>query len=275
MTALLRHTPPQQAVVRRIASTRRWALAGLLLGSLVAVVAWAPARWLASAMQDISQSQVRLEQPSGTVWNGTAMLTLLGGNGSVHSVALPGYVSWRIRPAWIGLSIDLSASCCTPEPLNIAARATGFSGVHVDLSDHQSSWPTNLLVGLGTPWNTLELQGQLAISTQKLALDIASNQIALAGQMQMDAMQVSSRLSTLKPMGSYRVTVQGGSTPTVQLQTLDGSLQLSGSGQWVGSRLRFDGIATAQADRIEALSNLLNIIGRRNGAVSLIKVGSL
>jgi general secretion pathway protein N len=88
-------------------------------------------------------------------------------------------------------------------------------------------------------------------------------------------MQVSSRLSTLKPMGSYRVIVQGGSTPTLQLQTLDGSLELSGSGQWVGSRLRFEGMATAQPDRIEALSNLLNIIGRRNGALSLIKVGTL
>ena len=99
--------------------------------------------------------------------------------------------------------------------------------------------------------------------------------MALAGQMQVDAMQVSSRLSTLKPMGSYRVTVQGGDTPTVQLQTLEGSLELSGTGQWVGSRLRFDGVATAQADRIEALSNLLNIIGRRNGARSIIKVGSL
>ena len=75
-------------------------------------------------------------------------------------------------------------------------------------------------------------------------------------------------------MGSYRVTVQGGSTPTVQLQTLDGSLEMSGNGQWVGSRLRFEGAATAQADRIEALSNLLNIIGRRNGASSIIKIGS-
>lgn len=274
MTTLLGRTLPRPAV-RRTVSTRRWAFAGLLFGTVVAVVAWAPARWLADAVQDISQSQVRLEQPRGTVWNGTAQLALSGGSGSSDTVALPGFVTWRIRPAWGGLSIDLTASCCTPQPLKIAARAVGLSGVHVDLSDHQSSWPTSLLVGLGTPWNTLQLQGQLAVRSQGLTLDMTRDQMALAGQMQVDAMQVSSRLSTLKPMGSYRVTVQGGATPTVQLQTLDGSLELSGSGQWVGSRLRFDGMATAQADRIEALSNLLNIIGRRNGALSLIKVGSL
>lgn len=274
MTASLGRTLPPPAM-RHAASTGRWALAGLLFGTVVAVVLWAPARWLARVVQDLSQSQIRLEQPRGTVWNGTAQLALAGGTGSSDTVALPGFVTWRIRPAWGGLNIDLNASCCTPQPLRIAARAVGLSGVHVDLSDHQSSWPTSLLAGLGTPWNTLQLQGQLAVRSQGLTLDMTRDQVAVAGQMQVDAMQVSSRLSTLKPMGSYRVTVQGGSTPTVQLQTLDGSLELSGNGQWVGSRLRFEGMATAQADRIEALSNLLNIIGRRNGAQSLIKVGSL
>jgi general secretion pathway protein N len=274
MTTLLGRALPQPAVRRKV-STVRWTVAGLLFGTVLAVVTWAPAQWLARAVQNMSQSQVRQEQPRGTVWNGTAQLALSGGSGSSDTVALPGFVTWRIRPAWGGLSVDLNASCCTPQPLKIAARAVGLSGLHVELSDHQSSWPTSLLVGLGTPWNTLQLQGQLAVRSQGLTLDMTRDTMALAGQMQVDAKQVSSRLSTLKPMGSYRVTLQGGDTPTVQLQTLEGSLELSGTGQWVGSRLRFDGVATAQADRIEALSNLLNIIGRRNGARSIIKVGSL
>nr|MBP6494324.1 type II secretion system protein N [Rhodoferax sp.] len=79
--------------------------------------------------------------------------------------------------------------------------------------------------------------------------------------------------STLKPMGSYRLTVSGGETTRLQLETLDGSLQLSGTGEWVGSRLRFAGEATAAPDREAALSNLLNLIGRRTGARSVITVG--
>ena len=74
-------------------------------------------------------------------------------------------------------------------------------------------------------------------------------------------------------MGSYRITIMGGGSPTLQLQTLEGALQLSGSGQWVGSRLRFSGVATAVPDREAALSNLLNIIGRRSGARSIITLG--
>ena len=74
-------------------------------------------------------------------------------------------------------------------------------------------------------------------------------------------------------MGSYRLTLQGGAAPTLALQTLQGDLQLSGSGQWVGQRLRFSGEASAAPEREGALSNLLNIIGRRNGARSLITLG--
>jgi general secretion pathway protein N len=50
-------------------------------------------------------------------------------------------------------------------------------------------------------------------------------------------------------------------------------LQLSGSGQWAASRLRFAGQASAEPGAEPALNNLLNIIGRRQGALSLISIG--
>ena len=74
-------------------------------------------------------------------------------------------------------------------------------------------------------------------------------------------------------MGSYRLTLSGGPTPALKLETLEGSLQLTGNGQWVGGKLRFDGVASATPERQEALANLLNIIGRRDGARALIKIG--
>ena len=74
-------------------------------------------------------------------------------------------------------------------------------------------------------------------------------------------------------MGSYRINLLGGATPQLQLDTLEGSLRLSGRGQWVGSRLRFTGEASAVPEREAALSNLLNIIGRRNGPRSIITIG--
>ena len=58
-----------------------------------------------------------------------------------------------------------------------------------------------------------------------------------------------------------------------ELSTIEGSMQLSGTGHWVGSRLRFEGVASAAPEHEAALANLLNIIGRRNGARSIITLG--
>ena len=88
---------------------------------------------------------------------------------------------------------------------------------------------------------------------------------------------MSSRLSTLDTLGSYRLSVRGGAASTepatLNLETLGGALRLQGSGQWTGFRVRFRGEASAAEGQEAALNNLLNIIGRRQGAASIISVG--
>lgn len=250
-----------------------WAGAGALTGLLLALLLFAPARWLAALVRQASGERITLLAPRGSFWQGSAQLVLSGGPGSRDQAALPGYVAWRIRPAWSGMTLQLSAECCTPQALRLGVMPVGWGGVRLALADGQSSWPAGLLAGLGTPWNTIQVQGQLVASSTGFQAEWLQGRLSLAGRVQLDAMQISSRLSTLQPMGSYRVTLQGGPGATLQLETLNGSLQLSGQGQWLGQRLHFDGVASATPESVEALSNLLNIIGRRNGARSIIKVG--
>ncbi|SFD84572.1 type II secretion system protein N [Acidovorax konjaci] len=253
-------------------SPRGWAIAGCLLGALPAVLFFAPAQWLATGVERASHGQVRLAQARGTVWTGSAQLVLAGGSGSADQAALPGRLHWQLRPAWKGLRAQVNADCCTAQPL--AARIEPrWGGAHVAIDDGQSQWPAAVLSGLGTPFNTLQPQGQLALRTQGLTLDSAAGRVVIAGQAQLDALGMSSRLSTLRPMGSYRLNLQGGEVTTLTLSTLDGALRLTGSGRWIGQRLRFEGEATAAPEREGALANLLNIIGRRTGARSLITVG--
>lgn len=251
----------------------RWAIAGAIAGLILALGVYAPARWLAALVQQASGEHVLLVAPRGSFWQGSAQLALSGGAGSKGAMALPGELVWRMRPAWDGLSMQLSAECCTQQPLRLSAMPAGWGGVRLLLSDGQSRWPAGLLAGLGTPWNTVQAQGQLVASTQGFQAEWLEGRLSLAGRLQLDAVQISSRLSTLQPMGSYRLTLLGGAATTLQLETLEGGLQLSGQGQWVGQRLRFDGVASARPESVEALSNLLNIIGRRNGATAIIKVG--
>jgi general secretion pathway protein N len=149
----------------------------------------------------------------------------------------------------------------------------GWRRTTVRVGDSRSQWPAALLAGLGTPWNTLQFDGELALETQSLSLEWVEGRLAVAGRAELLAQRMSSRLSTLRPMGSYRLLLSGGQVPGLQLSTLEGDLQLSGRGQWVGSRLRFSGEASAAPEREAALANLLNIIGRRNGARSIITIG--
>ncbi len=253
-------------------SPRAWAVAGLLLGALPALAVFAPAEWLARGIARASGNQVLLAQARGTVWTGSAQLVLTGGAESQDRAALPGRLHWQLRPRWMGLAATLQADCCTSEPLRMALSLR-WGGAHLALHDGQSQWPAAVLAGLGTPWNTLQPQGRLALQTQGLAFDWAAGRLQLAGQARLDALAMSSRLSTLRPMGSYRLQLVGGAAPTLALQTLEGHLLLNGNGQWVGQRLRFTGEASAAPEREAQLSNLLNIIGRRSGARSLISLG--
>jgi len=243
-----------------------------VLGWVLALVVFAPAAWLAATVAQASQGHVLLAEPRGTGWSGSARLVLSGGAGSRDAAALPGRVEWTLRPVWLGLGARIHAPCCTPTPLRLTVSARGL-GAGLLVANGDSNWPAAVLTGLGTPWNTVQLEGNLQLRTEGLSVEWVEGRVRVEGRARLEAHQVSSRLSTLRPMGSYRITVQGGTTSTLQLETLEGALQLSGSGRWIGSRLRFEGVATAEPEREAALSNLLNIIGRRNGARSVITVG--
>ena len=272
---MFRTHPPRRAVTAahsNLTAPWAWGLAGALAGLLLTLALMAPAHWLTTALQQASQGRVVFQDVRGTVWSGSARVTLTGGAGSQDATTLPGRLTWLLRPAGSGLQADLHADCCMQQPWRVNLRPR-WNGADLALADSLSQWPAPWLSGLGTPWNTVQLEGQLTLATQGFMLTWNAGRLSVAGRAQLDATHISSRLSTLKPMGSYRVTLLGGATPALQLGTLEGSLQLSGTGQWVGSKLRFDGVASAAPDRLDALSNLLNIIGRRDGARAIIKVG--
>jgi general secretion pathway protein N len=253
-------------------SYKRWAWLGSILGALGALTVFAPAAWLAAGIAMASNGQVVLADPRGTVWHGSAQLVLTGGVSSTDATALPERVLWTLWPSLSGLNGEVLPTCCSTTPAKVLASAR-WGGARLDVTALKLNLPAQLLTGLGTPWNTLNPQGQLLLVSNALSLDWAQGRAQLDGNATLDMTDISSRLSTLRPLGDYRLSLTGGAAPSVQLQTLQGALQLSGSGQWVGSRMRFSGEATAAPDREAALSNLLNIIGRRQGAKSLISLG--
>lgn len=264
---------PARQRLSRSAAPWRWAWLGAGLGLVAAVLVWAPARWLIWGVTQASQDRVLLESARGSVWRGSAQLVLSGGQGSRNAQALPGRIHWQIEPGWLSARLRLQADCCMGSPVQLLMHV-GLSNVDLQFEAHRSQWPAALLSGLGAPWNTLQPEGHLKLRTESLGLQWAVGRLQMKGLVELQAQDMSTRLSTLKPMGSYLVqlrgTPQGSPTPELILSTIRGPLQLSGQGQWVGARLRFTGEASADEGSESALSNLLNIIGRRQGANSLL-----
>lgn len=254
----------------------RWAVVGSALGLLLALAAGAPAHWLGSAVRWATLERVQLQAERGTVWSGSAGLVLTGGAGTQDRRSLPGRIRWQWGLVWPGLSLQVTAECCTTQPLQWRVLASG-QGLNLELQDQQSQWPMGVLAGLGAPWNTLDAEGRLQWQSAGLALRWQQGALQWQGQTQLQVQDLTSRLSTLRPMGSYQIALQGmpGGTPTpaLTLRTLQGPLQLQGQGQWQGQRLRFTGEASAEEGAEAALANLLNIIGRRDGSRSLLSLG--
>lgn len=254
---------------------RVWAVAGATVGVMLGLLVFAPAAWLADALAAASRTQVRLEDPRGTVWHGSARLVLSGGEGSQDALALPGRVEWELGLGLRDVRLQLSATCCTSVPLKLSL-VPAWGGVVLSVADGGSEWPAGMLAGLGAPWNTVQPQGLLQLKTERLSVEWVEGRVHMSGTARLEALGMSSRLSTLKPVGSYRLSLQGAANqgpPTLQLQTLEGSLSLSGNGQWTGSHWSFRGEASATPDLESALGNLLNMVGRRQGAKSLISIG--
>jgi len=250
----------------------RWAWLGAVAGGALGLLVFAPAAWLAGAISTATDMRLQVLQPRGTLWAGSARLVLSGGAGSRDALVLPGRVQWQLRPRWTGLQLQLRADCCTGEPLRLTG-ALRWGGWTLEAVDHISQWPAQMLVGLGSPWNTLQAQGRVTLTLQGLSLEWVEGRARVNGSVSFDALALSSRLSTLRPIGSYRLHLAGNGesgSPELRLQTLEGSLQLSGQGQWTGARWNFRGQASASAQDELVLGNLLNIVGRRQGAVSII-----
>ncbi len=258
----------------------RWAWAGVALGLSAALVTQAPAYWLTQVVATMTAQRMLLQDPQGTVWNGSAQWVLNEGphNTAVATTSLPTRVTWQLAPHMdlsayrVGISAWVASTCCTPQPVHVQLSPL-WRGVRMQVSDHTSQWPAAWLVGLGAPWNTLQLDGTMQLQTTQLVWEQRGDAPHLKGQAELQLRQLSTRLSTLRPLGNYRVRVHGGDTIALTLDTLEGSLQLQGSGQWRPGRLQFNGEATAAPDAQDALSNLLNVLGQRQGNKSILKMG--
>ena len=263
-----------------------WWVAGLAVGGLLALVAKAPASWLADAVASATQQRVLLADARGSVWSGSAVLVLSGGPGSRDASALPGRLRWtlglsreqRTRP-----ELRLRHACCIGDQLRLQIQP-GWGRLKVFVLPGRAEmvhWPASWLAGLGAPFNTVNLGGTLRLVGDGFSVETVAGRWRVGGQAELELLDLSSALAPVPTLGSFRLLVQGGdaaASPATEgarltLDTQQGPLRLSGTGQWVGPKLRFRGEASAEPGSEPMLNNLLNLLGQRRGAVTLLAIG--
>lgn len=262
-------------------SIKRWAWVGAWMGLMIGLCLFAPATWLASAVQSATQGRVQLAEAQGTLWAGSALLVLTGGPGSRDARLLPGRLNWTLAPlsavSW-RLSLNHERHLHNPVQIDLLP---GLGRMRVEVhhpTEGIGHWPAAWLAGLGTPWNTLQMGGAVRLDSHDLAFEWAQGRLAFQGTLTLELRDLSSRLATLPRLGTYQIKLQGDAagagTAQIHLSSAEGSpLRLSGSGSWSASGLRLRGEATATDEDAPALANLLNIIGRREGTRTLLTIG--
>ncbi len=257
------------------ASSGFWAagLVSLLAALIVSLHQW-PAAWVAPWLQRVSQDRMLLQEVRGTIWNGSALIAMGPGNAGV-AIAWPQRIHWQLRPVSLNqLGLQLRNH---PDPES--HPWTGVlrwqpSGWRIELDDIDWQLPSDWLAALGAPWNTLAPEGQLRLQSRQWRWQHEHQQWAMGGQVTLTLHNLSTRLSSLRPLGDYQIRIMGGTTPSVELSTLQGSLQMTGKGLWHRGRLDFQGEAWAnQPDDEVVLSNLLGVLGPRRGPRAILKVG--
>ncbi len=258
----------------------RWAVAGGLLGMVVGLILFAPAAWLTGAIASATNQRLILADAQGTVWSGSAVPVLTGGADSRDASMLPGRLEWTLSPRFYGALFTAREACCINGAMNVEIRP-GLGRLKATLvappSGTVGQWPSAWLSGYGTPLNTLQLGGTFRVASPGFSVEQVEGRWRFDGKVDLELESVSSRLTTLDTLGSYRVTLTGNassnSATLLSLSTQDGALQITGSGTWGPGGVKFRGEARAAGVDEAVLSNLLNIIGRRDGARSIISIG--
>ncbi len=237
-----------------------WLLAGLLTIFLT-ILAFLPASWMAPIVEAQSGGRLTLGDPQGSLWQGSAFVGAAPGPREPVTPLLPGRFAWTLSP--LVLVGQVKAEVSNPSALSQPVQIQG-SWRRWQVSASSVNLPAERLTALGAPLNTIQPSGAMRLSWNPLQLVRSGQDLAIMGSMTLALEDIASRLSPVKPLGAYKVTLDWrGQQADMQLETTKGPMLLSGSGKLVNGRLAFSGKAEAEAGQEERLANLLNLLGQR------------
>jgi general secretion pathway protein N len=248
---------------------------------LIVVFFQIPLSWLGSVVANQTGCRVLLEQPMGTIWQGSTALGFSEPNVGGDGCRKPMAITERFR--WI-TSCKLGDLTCHSE-IHFAAlekpQLIDWNRQQIRFAENSVQLPTNILEALGNPWSTLRPRGELGMRWTSINfqgfLGGEGVKYQAAGIIRIMVDNLSSPISPVKPLGSYEIQAnldQAGLNWS--LLTTNGPLLLQGNGgvgmQAGDQGMRFSGEASAAPEAQESLIGLLSLLGKKEGNVYRLKL---
>ena len=231
-----------------------------LLSVLLTVSVFLPAAWLAPLIESWSNGRITLGDAQGSLWNGSAFIGAAPSGKDAVTPLLPGRFSWHLSPQILVGRVEMALENpqVMSQPVSILGNWSSWT-----ISPASMLLPAERLAALGAPLNTLQPSGKLLLSWQQMRLERQSDRLDCQGVVTLDMLAMATRLSPLKPLGSYRMTFDWtGRRAGLTLKTLEGSLQLNGLGAMEVGHFRFSGTAQAARGQDQKLAGLLSLLGQ-------------
>ena len=228
---------------------------------LMTLLVCAPAFFIDDWLESQTDGRLVLGDVQGSLWHGSAFIGVASSEHGELTPVLPGRFEWHLSP--IVLLGQIDADLDNPAALKSTLHLTGNLH-HVEIAPDSLMLPSERLSGMGAPLNTLRPAGQIVVSWDQMALELNNRQVEVSGAMKISMTEMSSALSSVKPLGSYLMKIDWhGTTAELTLTTDQGPLLLNGTGLFNQGRLQFSGQAQAQDEQDDRLAKLLNLLGQR------------
>ena len=231
-----------------------------LIVFVLTFIMFLPAVFITPHAEEKSSGRYTLADVHGTVWEGSAIVVSKPDKNANQLPLVPGRFFWHISPMLLlgQVSVKIDNTETLTEPITIEGNWYQW---HINPSGMRLN--AEQLSLLGAPFNTLRLSGDVLMSWQELQVNFQAKHINIIGLIQIDFKKIASALSPIKPLGEYQLTMEWLSQQAkINLNTLEGPLQLHGKGIFQQGRLQFSGEAYADAGKEKQLSLLLNLLGR-------------
>lgn len=232
---------------------KRWGLAAVGIGTYLAtLVAMAPGTLIDAGLEGASNGRLRLAQAQGTIWAGAGLIEIrdVGGRNAIARD-----VSWRVLPEslWRGRLVCEVALDRAAHRFPVTITFSQFELANADIN-----FPAAVLALAEPRLKPLRLSGDVLLHTTNVSVGHGG----MRGDAVLQWRAAGSAFSPVSPIGSYELRFDGqGNTVHALLSTLQGPLQLDGSGSWTkGRNAEFQATVRVPPQHREQLAPLLRMI---------------